>query len=271
MDTVICPRCGSENRADAMNCRECRINLKFAFENPAEIMREWEAPAGISISGGRMSNFNPGVWITVNTFGMMVAVPVSWLILLLVMVSLGMTYSEIGHYNWFLIEGLVIGAVLGCVQWLQLRSLLANAQRWILYSSIGLAIGIITSLRANFLILRWDTVDVNASLIAGVIIGSTLGIIQWLCLRKQLKYAFLWVLGNIFGLGFGMAWGWPPFIKHPFDSEVVGMILLALLTFMVMIIYGSITGILLAWLLNHPLQDYKLSPDSAGSRGGGTA
>ncbi len=72
-----------------------------------------------------------------------------------------------------------------------------------------------------------------------------------------------------FGIWYGM--GLASIHKTSFDSEVVGMILLALLTFMVMIIYGSITGILLAWLLNHPLQDYKLSPDSAGSRGGGTA
>lgn len=38
-DTVTCPRCGTENSADAMNCDACRINLRFALENPAEIER----------------------------------------------------------------------------------------------------------------------------------------------------------------------------------------------------------------------------------------
>jgi hypothetical protein len=39
METVTCPRCGAANRADAMNCEACRINLRFALENPAEIAR----------------------------------------------------------------------------------------------------------------------------------------------------------------------------------------------------------------------------------------
>ncbi len=38
-DRLICPRCGSENPADAMNCAKCRINLQFALEHPAEIQR----------------------------------------------------------------------------------------------------------------------------------------------------------------------------------------------------------------------------------------
>ena len=39
INTATCPRCGTENRADAMNCVACRINLKFAQEHPAEIAR----------------------------------------------------------------------------------------------------------------------------------------------------------------------------------------------------------------------------------------
>ena len=39
MDSVTCPRCGTKNRAGEMNCEACRINLRFALENPAEIQR----------------------------------------------------------------------------------------------------------------------------------------------------------------------------------------------------------------------------------------
>jgi hypothetical protein len=39
MDTVTCPRCGTVNPTDAMNCKHCRINLKFARENLVEIER----------------------------------------------------------------------------------------------------------------------------------------------------------------------------------------------------------------------------------------
>jgi len=37
MDTIICPKCGTENPAGAMNCRNCRINLRFALEHPDQI------------------------------------------------------------------------------------------------------------------------------------------------------------------------------------------------------------------------------------------
>jgi hypothetical protein len=37
MDTVFCPKCGTENPANAMNCKHCRINLQFATEHPDQI------------------------------------------------------------------------------------------------------------------------------------------------------------------------------------------------------------------------------------------
>lgn len=33
---IACPRCGTENDDQAMNCANCRINLRWALENPAE-------------------------------------------------------------------------------------------------------------------------------------------------------------------------------------------------------------------------------------------
>ena len=33
MTTIICPKCGTENPANAMNCKHCRINLQFAVEH----------------------------------------------------------------------------------------------------------------------------------------------------------------------------------------------------------------------------------------------
>jgi hypothetical protein len=37
MDTIACPKCGTENPASAMNCSDCRINLRFALDHPEEI------------------------------------------------------------------------------------------------------------------------------------------------------------------------------------------------------------------------------------------
>lgn len=49
MDTLICPKCGTENPASAMNCSHCRINLRFAIEHPDQIERaRLEATGGPS-------------------------------------------------------------------------------------------------------------------------------------------------------------------------------------------------------------------------------
>ena len=37
MDIITCPKCGTENPANAMNCQACRINLQFALGHPEEI------------------------------------------------------------------------------------------------------------------------------------------------------------------------------------------------------------------------------------------
>jgi hypothetical protein len=34
MEPEACPRCGTMNPPNAMNCRQCRINLEFAKANP---------------------------------------------------------------------------------------------------------------------------------------------------------------------------------------------------------------------------------------------
>jgi hypothetical protein len=36
MDIIICPKCGNETPANAMNCKHCRINLRFAVEHPEQ-------------------------------------------------------------------------------------------------------------------------------------------------------------------------------------------------------------------------------------------
>lgn len=37
MDAIVCPKCGTENPGDAMNCKHCKINLRFALEHPEQI------------------------------------------------------------------------------------------------------------------------------------------------------------------------------------------------------------------------------------------
>lgn len=47
METITCPRCGTENPAGAMNCKTCHINLQFALEHPEEIERLKQGKSGL--------------------------------------------------------------------------------------------------------------------------------------------------------------------------------------------------------------------------------
>ena len=62
MDTVTCPRCGTRNRAEAMNCQACTINLRFALENPAEIERiKQEDARGERLAGRALEKDSAGI------------------------------------------------------------------------------------------------------------------------------------------------------------------------------------------------------------------
>lgn len=39
MNTITCPKCGTINPENTLNCKSCKINLRFALENPAEVER----------------------------------------------------------------------------------------------------------------------------------------------------------------------------------------------------------------------------------------
>lgn len=44
MATITCPKCGTENPADAMNCKNCKVNLKYALEHSGEMEFAREHP-----------------------------------------------------------------------------------------------------------------------------------------------------------------------------------------------------------------------------------
>ncbi len=56
MATVICPKCGTTNPDNAMNCQQCRINLKFALENLDEIGRQKRREQGLPEMPEQASN-----------------------------------------------------------------------------------------------------------------------------------------------------------------------------------------------------------------------
>lgn len=108
--TITCPRCGSENRPDRRNCEVCRINLKFALENPAEIARLRQAGAGrepwldgrvegeTAASATRREGLPPSILLLFGSF--------------VFAFCLGEAVHELGHFLTHRAYGVEVGMVL---------------------------------------------------------------------------------------------------------------------------------------------------------------
>jgi hypothetical protein len=157
--------------------------------------------------------------------------------------------------------------LLGVFQWLVLRAQIVHSRKWILVSFIGLSIGLSISAYGGYsLAFNKNLPSINPEIISGgigAIIGATLGIAQWLFLRKHVKYSGIWILGSLIScsIATNVAWGFPSSLGFvPGDDTgfpiIVGFILLVV---RLMVIYSITSGIMLTWMLNHPIKELQSS------------
>lgn len=116
-----------------------------------------------------------------------------------------------------------IGAVVGVLQWLVLRSLLREDGWWIPASAAGWA----GSVALVTLILRPQN-----PLVAPLLLGAGIGLTQWLVLRWQLEQAWWWIVLSTLGWAIGM--------MGIFGASLAGAAA------------GAVTGVALERLLRHP-------------------
>ena len=86
--------------------------------------------------------------------------------------------------------GMIAGAIIGAAQMLALRNKTNLSWEWPVASASGLALGLALSVA----LIGADT-SLNAALSRAPITGLTLGLAQWLILRRHLKQAWIWPLG----------------------------------------------------------------------------
>jgi len=101
---------------------------------------------------------------------------------------------------WAGVIGFSLGAAVGLGQYLALRSRLSlsNSFIWIFACAIGLSVGFLVEPSA----FRSESNPITASLIlrvlmAGLIAGAIIGILQWLTLRKNYSKVWMWIIANI--------------------------------------------------------------------------
>ena len=117
----------------------------------------------------------------------------------------------------------VIGIALGILQWFVLQRRLTRAWRWIVATVVGWVVGST---------LIWFLPAQGSEFLAGVLLGLTVGVAQWLILRKEFYWNGWWIPINVVAWTTGMA-----FLPGIFSTGAL---------------IGSITGIALGLLVQFP-------------------
>ena len=178
-------------------------------------------------------------WILVSILGFVVGA------LLGLYVAYGFFDRDVFDATIGIALGIVMGATAGCLQWVVLRQIVAQAGPWILASTLGFTITL--GMLGAIGIGESNEDYVRAGILFAAVFGVAGGILQWLVLRRAgIARAGLWVLASIFG-SLVAAMGFPisATIGATGNYGLSGMVFGLLLG----IGLGAIPGAVLAWLL----------------------
>ena len=136
---------------------------------------------------------------------------------------------------------LIISIPISLAQWTALRRILDTSILWIITVPVGLALAIVI----NKVIPDglWHLVDDEfiAVLTAGYLLGGfSIGIPQWLVLRRQLPRSSIWLLGSSIGTAAGL---WFIFVTDLIGQSGIVSYIVGVL------IYSIVTGVTLMGLL----------------------
>jgi hypothetical protein len=166
-------------------------------------------------------------------------------------------HTPIGEGLAFCVHQIVLGAVVGILQWVVwvvLRRRVLGEGRWVWASIAGLAVaggvgGAVLVAGANAEL--GSLVDVVGYTLVMALGGAVTGVLQRPVLRGQVSRAGWWVLASTVGWGLGMAVSWacmdvsvpgPPW--GFFGSLAAGGVA-----------FGAVTGGALVWLLRQPVPE----------------
>ena len=222
-------------------------------------------------------------WVLANTVALpILLIPESvgeFLLGIFAVMTDGMPVGVIGYIIALIIlafSGFFIGAWLGFWQWLVLRKQIPQIDKWVLRSSIGVAIGapiswmVYGAIFVSPIVNRPDGIYFSfwyGYLAFGIFLGLSVGLSQWLALRRLFNKADLWIvtLPICFTLGFAFADSF--FMPDLFNSLIqliagkvatlipnelihYDLFLIAVInSIMALIGIGLVTGVLLDWLL----------------------
>jgi hypothetical protein len=165
-------------------------------------------------------------WVLANAVGIIVGFAV--FIAVAIVVYDAQVLNAVGFGLGFGLGGALGGTALGILQCLVLRRQINHARCWVLATAVGSAVG---SAMGGFIFGSMGPTETYELIVFSAMAGTSIGIMQWLVLRRQVYKAGWWVLAN--GVGFAM---------FGFVNSVVSFVVS-------MVFVIAITGLVLVWLL----------------------
>jgi hypothetical protein len=89
----------------------------------------------------------------------------------------------------------ISGVAIGVLQWVILQPRMGQGRQWLLASAVGWTAGWVLTLAA---------IPTDFGLLAGIVLGVTVGTSQWLVLRHKVHWAGWWILVSTLAWAAGM-------------------------------------------------------------------
>ena len=173
--------------------------------------------------------FYPG-WVALSAISIPIAWSITWAIVSRIVQVVGGRIQVAGqsHITEDFIGGYVLlpmlGLLIGVLQYLLLRRYLPRMVWWIPATFLGWALPLILLGLASVGWLPALAIDpVWSGALGFALIGASIGVCQWLVLRRRIHRAALWVLASILG------WGMSGLVSGETISSQLDVIALALL------------------------------------------
>lgn len=140
------------------------------------------------------------------------------------------------------VSGFIFSFPISLAQWLALRRISQTSILWVLTVPVGILIYFLIGLIPNGLVQIVDDESIVFLTASYLMIGFTVGLLQWFILRRQFSGSSLWILGSTVGVGFSF---WLILATDLINrSGIMAFIIGAL-------VYPITTGLILLRLLAH--------------------
>ncbi len=159
-----------------------------------------------------------------------------------------------------LLSGILIAILVGMLQWLVLRRHIRWANQWGLATSVGWIVGGFLAPYAALALLVVRPPALSFSAVTTTLNAAVVGIFQWFVLHRWVRRAGWWMLASIAGWVIGE---WLGLYAGYYVALFTGGIVVGLSRNLISLVFsaseqatigaiaGSITGIVLVWLLRH--------------------